>query len=92
MVNTVNTQVSSVSTSAGLGVSGIAPTHETLAGTKNGTNPTFTISASPTAWFALYLNVGRMKEGVGYTRTATTITALTGYIPQTGDTYECDYV
>ena len=65
-------------------------TEETITGTKDGANTTFTISRNATI-VMVYLGKGalvRLEEGVGYTRAGTTITAVAPYIPQTGDTYK----
>lgn len=62
-------------------------TAETIEGTKDGANTTFTISRNATI-VMVFLNQGFMTEGVGYTRAGATITAVAPYIPQTGDLYK----
>ena len=63
-----------------------------IAGTKDGSNPNFTIPAANASseYCAVYWNGSRLLLGVGYTRSGANITAQTGYIPASGDTYEAD--
>jgi len=74
-----------------LGVGWAAPavaglTSQTPTGTVNGTNPTFTLSATPVI-LMLFTNGILQNAGAGndYTISGATITYLTGAIPQTGD-------
>jgi len=60
---------------------------EDIAGTKNGSNTAFTITATGSA-VAVYKNGILLKEGVGYTISGTNITALSGYIPESTHEYE----
>lgn len=71
---------------------GVPPTAVAISGTKNGSNADFTIPVAPSSWCAVYLNGARLKEGVGFTRIGLHITALVGYFPQSGDSYEADYI
>jgi hypothetical protein len=67
---------------------------ETPSGTVNGTNTTFVLSHSPVVGtVAAYVDGVRMNAGTGndYTISGTTLTFLTGAIPQTGDTILADY-
>lgn len=70
-------------------VTGEAPT-----GTIDGTNATFTLANTPVSGTVrVFVNGVRMNSGTGndYTISGTTITFLTGAIPQTGDVILCDY-
>jgi len=57
---------------------------EVPAGTINGVNATFTLSAIPTS-LILIVNGLVLTEGVDYTLSGSTITFLAGAIPQVGD-------
>lgn len=60
------------------------PTVEVPAGSIDGANDTFTLSAVPDS-LQLYLNGVRLVENVGFTLTSDTITMLSAYIPKTSD-------
>jgi hypothetical protein len=66
---------------------------ESPAGAINGTNASFTLAQtpSPAASLAVYRNGIRLKSGLDYTFTGTSITFAGGYIPQTGDVLLCSY-
>jgi hypothetical protein len=66
-----------------------APDVEVPAGTINGVNANFVVSRAFTV-IAVYLNGLKLKNTVGYTISGTTITFLTGYIPEVGDTVEVE--
>jgi hypothetical protein len=75
-----------------LSVTGISPTFtdaETPSGTVNGTNATFTLAAAPGTPASLILTVNGVVQIQGssgnYTLSGTTITFLSGSIPQPGD-------
>lgn len=81
------------------GGTGTPPTSVSISGSKTSTNgsdgnTTFTLSATPTSWVAVYLNGIRLKSGIGYNWTGGTnsITAIAPYIPAAADIYEADYV
>jgi hypothetical protein len=68
---------------------------EVPTGTVDGTNPTFTLANTPlTGSQRVFVNGIRNKAGAGndYTISGSTITFLTGAIPQTGDTIIVDYL
>jgi hypothetical protein len=68
---------------------------ETPTGTVDGVNAAFTLANTPVAGTVqVYVNGVRMKSAAGndYTISGTTITFLTGAIPQTGDAILCDYL
>jgi hypothetical protein len=68
---------------------------ETPSGTVDGTNAAFTLANTPTSGtVAVFVNGMRMKSGAGndYTISGTTVTFLTGAIPQTGDVVQVDYL
>lgn len=68
--------------------------NEVPAGTIDGANDTFTLTATPNAASEqLYKNGIRQREGSGndYLITADTITFEAGAIPQTGDSLLADY-
>jgi hypothetical protein len=64
---------------------------ETPSGTINGSNATFTLANTPipAASLLLYLNGLRLRLGVDYTLSGSTITMIA--IPQTGDNLVADY-
>jgi hypothetical protein len=66
---------------------------ETPAGAVNGVNGTFTLAQapSPAASLAFYRNGIRLKSGVDYTISSNSVTFLTGFVPQTGDTLVSSY-
>ncbi len=66
---------------------------EVLAGTVDGANTTFTVSAAPTpvSSLALYRNGMLQKAGLDYTLSGNTIQFLTASTPQPGDTLLASY-
>jgi len=83
--------------SGGGGSTGQAVYAEVPSGTKDGVNATFTLAhiPSPANTLQLYFNGMKLKLGTGYTLSGLTITALTGFLPDTTqsppDTYEVNY-
>jgi hypothetical protein len=63
------------------------PTIEAPAGTKNGSNPTFTVSRTPVA-LVLYKNGQKLAESTAYSLSGVTITFVAAYIPESGDIIE----
>lgn len=66
---------------------------ETPAGTINGVNPTFTLAAAPgpSASLQVFRNGILQKSSVDYTVTGSTLTFLSGSVPQSGDTMQVWY-
>ena len=66
---------------------------EVPTGAVDGTNATFTIAAaaSPTSSLQLFRNGLKQKPGVDYSSSGTTITFLSGAIPQPGDSLQVAY-
>jgi hypothetical protein len=66
---------------------------ETPGGAVNSVNAAFTLAQTPTpaASLAVYRNGIRMKSGLDYTSSGSSITFASGYIPQTGDILQCSY-
>jgi hypothetical protein len=99
-----NGQVLTADSTAGNGVKWATPTAlsssnfvfgETPSGTVDGTNTNFTLANTPTAGtVVVFVNGVRMNAGAGndYTISGTTITFLSGAIPQTGDVLLVDYL
>ena len=56
-----------------------------LAGTQDGTNAVFTLSAAPGNGSIVFVNGIGLYEGVAYTRSGTGITFSAGYAPQSTD-------
>jgi hypothetical protein len=80
----------------GSGSGGILPSFsdsETPGGSINGTNATFSLAftPSPAASLELYRNGVLLKQSVDYSLSASTVTFLSGAIPQTGDLLTADY-
>jgi hypothetical protein len=71
-------------------------TRELPSGTVNGTNPTFTLSATPKPASSLLLHVNGIlqRSGVGndYTLSGVTVSFLTGSVPAAGDSLEAVYL
>jgi hypothetical protein len=86
-----DTILASFRTSAVAGVTFVDA--ETPAGLVNGTNTTFTLAnvPNPSTSLALYRNGLRMQTGGDYSLSGSTITFLTGQLPQSGDTLVCSY-
>jgi hypothetical protein len=72
-------------------VNGEVPT-----GTINGSNTTFTLANTPSVAASVHVFVNGLRQLLGtgndYTFSSTTITFLTGSIPQTGDILFVDYM
>ena len=89
-----STQASGVGCETILGaanfVNGEVPT-----GTINGTNTTFTLANTPSVAASVHVYVNGLRQFLGtgndYTFSGTTITFLTGAVPQTGDILFVDY-
>lgn len=66
---------------------------ETPSGLDTGVNANFTLAnvPNPTSSLALYRNGLRMQAGADYSLNGSTITFLSGQLPQTGDTLICSY-
>lgn len=64
--------------------SSLAMEHDVPSGTIDGINPTFTLSQSYSV-FLLYVNGLEQKLALDYTLSGSTITFLTGAIPESGD-------
>lgn len=74
-------------------LSDFAAVNETPSGTINGSNPTFTLAATPVAGSVrLYRNGLRLKATVNFTISGSTITMLSGNIPETDDWLLADYL
>jgi hypothetical protein len=86
-----DTILASFRTSAVAGVTFVDA--ETPAGLVNGTNTTFTLAnvPNPSTSLALYRNGLRMQTGGDYSLSGSTITFLTGQLPQSGDTLVYSY-
>jgi hypothetical protein len=66
--------------------------HETPTGTINGTNAVFTLANTPvTGSVEVYVDTLRFVQGVHYNVSGTTITFVTNFQPQTGETLRANY-
>lgn len=88
LTGTVNTLSATVANNSFVFVDGERP-----AGTANGTNATFTLAntPSPVSSLSLYRNGVLQTAGIDYTVSASTITFLSGSIPQTNDFLQAYY-
>lgn len=64
-----------------------APTEEDVAGTKNGSNTSFSISKTGTIFFLVW-NGQVLTSGVDYTNVGTAITMISPALPNTGDQFK----
>jgi len=66
---------------------------ETPTGAVNGSNAAFTLASAPnpSSSLVVYRNGLRMKLNADYTLSGSTVTFVSGQLPQTGDTLLCSY-
>ncbi len=66
---------------------------ETPGGAVDGVNTSFTLAQTPmpAASLAVYRNGMRIRSGLDYTSTGSSITFVANYIPQIGDVLQCSY-
>jgi hypothetical protein len=66
---------------------------ETPGGAIDGANTSFTLAQTPVpaASLAVYRNGMRIRSGLDYTSTGSSITFVANYIPQIGDVLQCSY-
>jgi len=83
-----------VSYRIGVAISGVGFVDgETPGGTIDGVNTSFILAQTPApaGSLAIYRNGMRIRSGLDYTVTGTSITFASNYIPQTGDVLQCSY-
>lgn len=86
-------KVDGTSGPCGSGVAAVFVDEETPTGSVDGVNATFTLSSmpSPAISLKLFRNGIRMKAGADFTLSGSTVTFVTGAIPQAGDLLLADY-